>query len=73
MLELRRVVSTTWNRGLWRTVFEFVVLLFMVAFIMVSSFLARSAPDAQKRSCSSGLSMPFGADCSEPVRPLMER
>ena len=47
MLELRRVVSTTWNRGLWRTVFEFVVLPLMVAFIMVSSFLARSAPDAQ--------------------------
>ena len=47
MLEFRRVVSTTWNRGLWRTVFEFAVLPLLVAFIMVSSFLARSAPDAQ--------------------------
>ena len=47
MLEFRRVVATTWNRGLWRTVFEFVVLPLMVAFIMVSSFLARSQPDAQ--------------------------
>ena len=47
MLEFRRVVATTWNRGLWRTVFEFVVLPLMVAFIMVSSFLARSKPDAQ--------------------------
>ena len=47
MLEFRRVVATTWNRGLWRTVVEFVVLPLMVAFIMVTSFLARSAPDAQ--------------------------
>lgn len=47
MLEFRRVVATIWNRSLGRTVFEFVVLPFMVAFVMVSSFLARSAPDAQ--------------------------
>lgn len=47
MLEFRRVVSTTWNRSFWRTVFEFVLLPLAVAFVMVSSFLARSAPDAQ--------------------------
>lgn len=47
MLEFRRVVSTTWNRSLGRTVFEFLLLPLAVAFVMVSSFLARSAPDAQ--------------------------
>ncbi len=47
MLEFKRVVSTTWNRSLGRTVFEFIILPLAVAFVMVSSFLARSAPDAQ--------------------------
>lgn len=43
-LELRRVFSGMGGRGLWRLVFDFVLLPFFVAAIMTAAFLARSSP-----------------------------
>lgn len=46
-LEIKRVLTTTWSRGRGRNVLEFIVLPFLVAYIMVTAFLARSDPGAQ--------------------------
>ena len=46
-LEIRRVLTTTWSRSRGRNILEFIVLPLLVAYVMVSAFLARSAPDAQ--------------------------
>lgn len=47
IIELRRVFSTVGSRSRGRTLFEFLVLPLLVAVIMTTAFLARSAPDAQ--------------------------
>ena len=46
-LEIRRVLTTTWSRSRGRNILEFIVLPFLVAYIMVAAFLARSDPSAQ--------------------------
>ncbi len=47
ILEIFRVASIARSRGKGRRFFEFVVLPFLVACVIVASFLARSTPDAQ--------------------------
>ena len=47
LLEMRRVLSMTWSRSRGRNIIEFIVLPLLVAYVMVTAFLARSAPDAQ--------------------------
>ena len=47
ILEIRRVSSLARSRGKGRRCFEFVILPFLVAAVIVASFLARSKPDAQ--------------------------
>lgn len=46
-LEIRRVLATTWSRSRSRNFLEFFLLPFLVAYIMVTAFLARSQPGAQ--------------------------
>lgn len=46
-LETRRVLTTAWSRSRGRNILEFIILPLLVAYIMVTAFLARSEPSAQ--------------------------
>lgn len=46
-LEIQRVFCTVGSRGKGRVVFEFLILPLLVAGVMTTAFLARSAPDSQ--------------------------